>query len=215
MPSVNATKPSYQPWNEEDFQSDLYVRVMNPTQRWMYRTLLQAAFFHTTRPYLPNNDNLLWVLAGCESIQQWKDNKDLVLQRFQIVEDSPDLLENKRVNKDWSKLQEFRDRMSNLGRKSADARARSTHVEPSFSSVRQLGIGIGIEKGIVKEKEDEMALSDKLKNLVYERTGKDTKMSDWLVSEFRKRLGTEKEKLASFREWLDNNKESDYPLHGF
>ena len=60
-------KPDYQPWNEEEFQADVFVRGMNWMQKHFYRALLQAAFFHSTRPYLPADDEVLWVLAGAES----------------------------------------------------------------------------------------------------------------------------------------------------
>jgi hypothetical protein len=111
-------KPLYQPWNEEEFQADVYVRGMTPAQKWMYRTLLQASFFHTTRPYLPIDDEVLWVLAGCESPEQWEANKARVLKRFDQVDiDGTLLLENKRVTADWIKLLEFREEQSERGQR--------------------------------------------------------------------------------------------------
>jgi len=56
-------KPSYMPWNEDAFWGDMGVRAMTALQCWIYRTLLQTSFFCATRPYLPNNNNQLWVLA--------------------------------------------------------------------------------------------------------------------------------------------------------
>src|SRR5579863_7039208 len=44
------SKPMYQPWNEEEFQADVFVRGMTWLQRHLYRALLQASFFHGTRP---------------------------------------------------------------------------------------------------------------------------------------------------------------------
>lgn len=122
-------KPLYQPWNEEEFLSDVRVRGLTCVQRWMYRTLLQAAFFHSTRPYLPNDDRILWVLAGCESIEQWRANKEFVLELF-TPENESKLLGNKRVIEDWQRLEESREKMAELGRKSAAVKrtfnARST-----------------------------------------------------------------------------------------
>ena len=116
-------KPLYQPWNEEEFQGDVYVRGMNHVQRWMYRTLLQAAFFHSTRPYLPNDDEVLWVLAGCESIEEWQQNKDKILKRFRTIEvGGENLLENKRVSSDWARLESKRDQMAELSEKAVEAR---------------------------------------------------------------------------------------------
>jgi hypothetical protein len=133
MPSNNK-KPSYFPWNEEEFQADVFVRGMTPLQRWMYRTLLQSMFWATTRPYLPNDDEQLAVLAGCESLEQWVANKDKILRRFSVIEnDGETVLANKRVESDWSRLEEKREKMADLGQRSAAARQQandgSTHVE--------------------------------------------------------------------------------------
>lgn len=126
-------KPLYQPWNEEEFQSDVFVRGMTALQRWMYRSLLQASFFHTTRPFLPNDDRILWVLAGCENRQQWLDNKSEILERFTAVDGQPNLLENKRVTADWNKLRDFRDKMSELGSKGGQAAAEKRAPAVLFS----------------------------------------------------------------------------------
>lgn len=120
-------KPNYQPWNEEEFQSDVFVRGMRPLQRWMYRTLLQASFFHSTRPYLPADDKILWVLAGCESRQQWEENNAEILERFSPIEiDGINLLENKRVISDWDRLVEFREIQSEKGRNRATGAPRAS-----------------------------------------------------------------------------------------
>jgi hypothetical protein len=118
-------KPKFQPWNEEEFQADVYVRGMTPQQRWMYRTLLQAAFFHGTRPYLPTDDEVLWILAGCESPEQWQQNKEKIMRRFTPVDGFPDLMQNKRVVADWSNLQDFRDVQSDKGRQRAAGAERA------------------------------------------------------------------------------------------
>lgn len=109
-------KPKFQPWNEEEFQADIYVRGMTALQRWMYRTLLQATFFDTHRPYLPVDDELLWILAGCESQEQWDENKAKVLRRFTAVDGRPDLMQNKRVVSDWENWQNSSDAQAEKGR---------------------------------------------------------------------------------------------------
>jgi|SRR5271166_1017473 len=117
------SKPMYQPWNEEEFQADVFVRGMTWLQRHLYRSLLQAMFFHTTRPYLPNDDEVLWVLAGAESPEMWEQNKTKILKRFTACAERPNLLENKRVTADWERLSDARNRMAELGKRSAAARA--------------------------------------------------------------------------------------------
>ena len=116
------SKPLYQPWNEEEFQADVFVRGMTWLQRHLYRSLLQAMFFHTTRPYLPNDDDVLWVLAGAETPEMWEENKTKILKRFTVCSESPHLLENKRVTADWDRLTDARSKMAELGQRSAVVR---------------------------------------------------------------------------------------------
>jgi len=118
-------KPLYQPWNEETFRADLHVGAMTPTQRWIYRTLLQAAFFHSTRPYLPDDDVQLWLLAGCESPKQWERNKDAVRAKFTPVEvDGVRLLSQKRLLADWERIEEKRQSLAVAGRKGGLVKAK-------------------------------------------------------------------------------------------
>ncbi len=117
-----SSKPMYQPWNEEEFQADVFVRGMTWLQRHLYRALLQAMFFHSTRPFLPADDEVLWVLSGAESIEMWQQNKSKILKRFTAVSDRPELLENKRVTADWERLTDARNKMAELGERSAAVR---------------------------------------------------------------------------------------------
>jgi hypothetical protein len=118
-------KPLYQPWNEEAFRADLHVGAMAPTQRWMYRTLLQAAFFHSTRPYLPDDDAQLWLLAGCESPKQWERNKDVVRAMFTPIQVAGvRLLSQKRLLADWNRIEEKREALAEAGRKGGRANAK-------------------------------------------------------------------------------------------
>src|ERR1039458_10081733 len=64
-------QPPYQFWHEPDFWADECVsRGMTFMQRHFYRALLQAAFYCSTRPYLPTSDDELWKLADAGT----KDN---------------------------------------------------------------------------------------------------------------------------------------------
>lgn len=120
------SKPLYQPWREEAFRADERVYAMNPVQRWIYRTLLQAGFICSTRPYLPDDDGQLWMLAGCESRQQWEQNKDVVRAMFTPVEqDGIRLLSQKRLLADWTRLEEKRQMLAENGRKGRKAQLRS------------------------------------------------------------------------------------------
>jgi hypothetical protein len=118
-------KPLYQPWNEEAFRADLHVGAMTSTQRWIYRTLCQSSFFCSTRPYLPDDDEELWLLAGCENPKQWERNKAVVRARFTPVELSGvRLLSQKRILADWQRIDEKRQTLAEAGRKGGRANAK-------------------------------------------------------------------------------------------
>jgi hypothetical protein len=94
----------------------------------MYRTLLQAAFFHSTRPYLPDDDAQLWLLAGCESPKRWERNKEVVRAMFTTVEiDGVRLLSQKRLLADWDRLEEKRQMLSENGRRGRKAQLESSN----------------------------------------------------------------------------------------
>ena len=118
-------KAFYQPWNEEEFQSDLYVRKMNKFEKWIYRTLLQAMFFHTTRPYLPKDDSILWMLAECDDLKEWSKYKAKILDRLYVIEiDGEEMLAHKRVLKDWQRLVDKREALAERGRSGGLAKAK-------------------------------------------------------------------------------------------
>lgn len=134
-------KPLYQPWNEEEFLADIDVRCMNDVQRWMYRTLLQAAFFTRERPYLPADDLRLQLLAGCSNKKLWDRNKTTVLKMFNsITIDGVEVLANKRVCADWQHLMEYRQQMSDLGTRSAQVR-RTLHARSPAAAQEKLRKG--------------------------------------------------------------------------
>jgi hypothetical protein len=132
----------YQPWRNEAFLADEYVQAMTPVQRWMYRTILQASFTCSERPYLPDDDARLWVLAGCESPRQWEDNKDVIRARFssETVEGKP-RLGQKKVLEDWVRIQDGlanRNRAASIAGK-ASAAKRQRNDDGTFVGASQDG----------------------------------------------------------------------------
>lgn len=126
------SKALYQPWNQEGFNADLYVRKMTNTQRWIYKTLLQEAFVCSTRPRLPDDDEQLWMIADCEDIDQWLKNKTAVLRMFErIQEDGVPLLLHRRLEEDWNRLLEKREGKVEAGRKGAERRWGKTMANDS------------------------------------------------------------------------------------
>lgn len=118
-------KPDYIPWNEDEFYADINVRGLSTIQKWMYRTLLQNAFFCPSRPYLPDNDDMLWILAGCESKQQWDENKEAIRKIFfSVRKDGKKLLAQKRLLSDWNALVNRRLEYIERARKGGEARSK-------------------------------------------------------------------------------------------
>lgn len=93
-------EPRYICWYENDFVADVVVRRMTPHQRLMYRSLLQGAFYCSTRPYLPADDQELADLADADSLEMWLANKSAVMRKF-TLEDGK--WSHKRLLADWEK----------------------------------------------------------------------------------------------------------------
>lgn len=111
---------------------------MTPIQRWMYRTLLQKAFFYSTRPDLPTDENILWLLSGCENREQWEANKEPVLNMFSIDErEGEEVYWQKRLRQDWSRIAAKRESLSDRGKLGASTRW-SSQSEPA--RVQQKGL---------------------------------------------------------------------------
>ena len=134
---LNRHKPLYQPWSEEEFVSDFNVRNMTHLQRWMYRSLLQSMFFCSTRPYLPDSDSVLWMMAGCESKQQWTENKKEILKNFtKLTKDGHKMLSQKRVELDYAREQNRREVLKEKGSKGGRSKGKKTEAagKPQLSS---------------------------------------------------------------------------------
>ena len=107
--------PPYQFWREQEFWGDEIVsRGMNWMQRHLYKALLQAAFYCSTRPYLPISDDELWILADAGTKNNWLENKDAIMVKFQLVKvRSVERWSHKRLMRDWVKLLEYSKKQSN------------------------------------------------------------------------------------------------------
>ena len=134
----DSNKSLYQPWRHKDFKSDVFVQAMEPVARWMYLTLLHEAFDYSTRPYLPDDDNVLWLLAGCESKKQWSRYKDAIRDMFTpLTLDGKKLLSQKRAKQIGILFRVYRDQIhinrTEAGRRGGLAKARKA-LESSSKS---------------------------------------------------------------------------------
>jgi len=117
-------KPPYQKWSELDFIADESVQLLTWLQKFLYRTLLQKMFFCKTRPYLPDDDEQLWHLAGAKNQKMWNENREAIIPVFftQLERDGVKLLRNKRVDEEWQDLIETLEKNSKAGKASAAKR---------------------------------------------------------------------------------------------
>jgi hypothetical protein len=135
---MSTHKALYQPWREEAFRADEYVQSLSHIQQWMYRSLLQAAFYCSERPYLPDDDARLWSLAGCESREQWDQHKEAVRARFTPIElDGQKLLSHKKLIEDWDRALKTQLARAESGRKGG--LSHHSETTPSVASETESG----------------------------------------------------------------------------
>lgn len=147
-------KPDYQPWNEEEFWSDIYVLAMPRSAAHLYKALCNAAFFCSTRPYLPSSDSELWLHAHAEDIGQWLSYKAVILKRFKrITVGGKVLLKHKRVTADWERLRNKRETLSEHGRRGGQATQKlAQSLKPGLSEAQaRLDTGLSSKRSEVRE----------------------------------------------------------------
>jgi hypothetical protein len=128
------SKALYQPWREEAFRADEYVQALAPVEKWMLRALLQAAFVCSQRPYLPDDDARLWVLAGCDSQEQWDQHKVAVRALFTPIQlDGQKLLSQKKLIEDWDRMSKVRSARAEAGRKGGLAKGDANNCQYGYS----------------------------------------------------------------------------------
>ena len=125
--STQKYQPKYIFWHELEFMGDEQVAMgMSNLQRHFYRALCIKGMFCSTRPYLPDDDNQLWLLADAGSLKVWQQNKDAVLVKFQPVEiDGMKLLAHKRLLRDWGLLLKDHNKKVKAGRAGGLAKAEN------------------------------------------------------------------------------------------
>jgi uncharacterized protein YdaU (DUF1376 family) len=112
-------------------------------KRHLYRTLLQAAFFCETRPYLPDDEKQLAMLADAESVEIWRANADVILQKFERFtdENGTDLWRNKRLDAEWAELIASLEQKKSAGVASAKARAKR-QADPGQHGLNERGTDV-------------------------------------------------------------------------
>lgn len=95
-------------WYEDSFQADLRVRYMKPTQRHFYRALIIQSFYCDERPYLPDNDDMLWMLADANDKEHWMEHAPVVRSMFTpvAIDDVP-LLSHGKILREWENTEEM------------------------------------------------------------------------------------------------------------
>jgi hypothetical protein len=131
MPNRRLEVPLFQQWWEQNLQDDVVYQSMDWLQKLLYRCLLQRAYVCETQPHVPDDDLALMVLSGAKDMEMWQSNKEIILRKFQSIEqDGVKLLRQKRLEADWLEVQNRRDCLSQKrsqsgrigGKKSAEVR---------------------------------------------------------------------------------------------
>ena len=227
--SLNRHKALYQPWNEEEFNGDFLVQQMNQMEKWMYRSLLQAAFFCATRPYLPDDDKQLWRLAGCDDAKTWGKHKAKVLKMFQkFREGDLKLLCQKRIQIDWNREQERREVLSKKGLKGAEAKkskvAAATapatpELQHKISTNKQTEQTDRTEPNRTEQDETDMSLksniTDKCRSILGIRVN--PQAQDWAEITALGRVYDHAEIVNAFESWATPHRGEviPYPLSAF
>ena len=135
-------QPPYQFWHENDFWGDECVsRGMTFMQRHFYRALLQAAFYSSTRPYLPTSDDELWKLADAGSLDNWIQNKDAILVKFQkTTVKTVEVFSHKRLMRDWIKLLQGSEKQSKRRAGKRTQKAKPTNGKEPRANDEDSGI---------------------------------------------------------------------------
>lgn len=172
-------KGKYQPWSHEEFMADRKVRRMSPLAAKTYMMLLHEAFVCETRPNLPDDDNELYYMAYCTDRAEWESVKDVVLDMFRKeTVDGRDVLVNKRLVSDWSRLREIREARSEAGKASA-AKRKSTCVEQVLTNEHKEVKEVSNEREVSEEREE--ILPDSAPSFETDGQENDVKLKDELT----------------------------------
>jgi uncharacterized protein YdaU (DUF1376 family) len=132
-------EPKYVMWHEKDFAADAYVsRVMRPLDRHFYRALIIASCFNSERPYLPNDDAQLWILADAESLHQWLSHKDVVMHKFALTQDGQHW-QHKRILADWQLMFDAHQKYVERGRKGGLKAGKGRPAAPTWPACSSCG----------------------------------------------------------------------------
>lgn len=135
MSATDKLLPKYVAYYRDNFMGSARVnRRLNWQQRHIYRALCLEAPFCDTRPYLPDDDGQLALLADVPD-EVWAENKDAVLKMF--VKDEHGWTHH-RIIEVYEKACETYNRFSDLGKASGAARRAKSGTEPSLSDVPPL-----------------------------------------------------------------------------
>ena len=142
-------KPLYIPWYETEFQADRIVKRMTSRQRAFYRNLLMDCYFGNERPYLPTDDDELWLIADADTKQEWLDNKALIMTKFtEISRNGELLLSNKRVMEEWQIIEDFLAQKKKAGLASAAGRRRQNGATTVQQPVNDRPTSVRQNRGI-------------------------------------------------------------------
>jgi uncharacterized protein YdaU (DUF1376 family) len=129
MTYFSGKKPLFQSWDESSFRLD--TQYLDWQARACYRALLQSAWYGSERPDLPDDDAKLARIIGCP-IEIWTECAAAVRAFFtpQIV-NGVSVLRQKRLFEDWQRIEAYRKRQAEYGKKRWATESESEILDPS------------------------------------------------------------------------------------
>lgn len=125
--------PKFINYYRDNFQGSLRVnRRLDWLQRHIYKALCLEACFCATRPYLPDDDAELAILADVPD-EVWMKNRDAVLKMFTKTDEG---YTHPRILSEWEKASASYGRMAELSKLGVEARRKQAKaVEPTLDDV--------------------------------------------------------------------------------
>ena len=116
----------------KDWTASPTRRMMSLAAQGAYINLLAIAWDSDPIATVPNQPDKLWKLADAMP-EEWKVIRDEVLENFELFDQDPNRLVNKRLRRQWLELQEFTEMATDRAHKGAAARWSKDTQEPEWA----------------------------------------------------------------------------------
>lgn len=216
MDQTPDSKGKYQPWSHEEFMSDRRVRRMSSVALKTYMMLLHEAFVCSTRPHLPDDEEELELMAYCSDHEEWMSVRDTVLGMFSKgMANGKPVLFNKRLNQDWDRLLEIREKRRIAGELGAEARWGPREMAKMAKNDKEVKEDkLSEESNESEVQENILKIKDEMKRICIEHGVSDFAWDDsWKEATAIAKVHSAGAVAVDFDKWLSEN-EGDTWLRG-